>query len=880
MSSPDRIVLVDGTSLIYRAFFALPQNFRTSGGLHTNAIYGFALMFRKILGGKLPRYGAVVFDAPGGTFRDELYTEYKAQRPRMAGELREQLPWIDKVVETHDFPRLSVPGYEADDVIGTLTRVAREQGVEVHIISGDKDFAQLIGDGVRMVDTMRDVTYDAELVRKKWGVPPERFIDYLAILGDKVDNIPGVPGIGKKGATDLLEQFGDLQTILDSTDQLKGRKKQTLEDHREQALLSQKLATIDQHVPLEIGLDDLLLPEVDAGKVNGLFKELEFFSLIAAEEGDHDVTSDGSLTVVSDIEQLDAVLSARHAAVFPVHQDLAPLTGELVGVALGLSADEAIYIPLLGPDGLGTPALQRLGTWLADPAVTKVAHDARSAWCGLQRAGVNLEGVAFDTALASFLVDPAGLIPHRLDQCSKQYLQKTVPPIKSVTGAGKSEKALADCPTDDVAAWAGWMAMRVAELDPVLRPLVDEAGQTQQLQERDLPLAWVLGRMQLDGIRVDGKHLKTLQKEFKGRRDAVEARIYELAGREFNIASTKQLGAVLFDDLGLPVIKKTKTGYSTNAEVLERLAPQHEIASEVLAHRALAKLINTYTAVLHAAIDPRDGRVHATLQQTVGVSGRLISTDPDLQRTPIRSGDGRRIREAFVPREGWTLISADWSQIELRVMAHISRDPLLVRAFENDLDLHRQTASYLFEVDEADVTPEMRNTGKTFNFATIYGQGATALGQQLGIPRKQAVAMIERYFSRYAGVRSWIDATVAQAHERGYVETILGRRRQIPELTSNAWSTKAYGERVAANTPIQGSAADLCKLAMLEIHNGLKDMETRMLLQIHDELLFEAPPGEVDAACALIRRCMENPYPLSVPLKVDIGRGESWAAAH
>ncbi|MCP4919809.1 MAG: DNA polymerase I [Proteobacteria bacterium] len=874
----DRVVLVDGTSLIYRAFFALPQNLRTAKGLHTNAIYGFALMFRKILAGKLPRYGAVVFDAPGGTFRDELYTEYKAQRPRMPGELAEQLAWIDKVVETHDFPKLSVRGYEADDVIGTLTRQALEAGHEVRIISGDKDFAQLIGERVRMVDTMRDVTFDVEVVRKKWGVRPERFVDYLALLGDKSDNIPGVPGIGKKGAVDLLEQFGDLEAILAGTESLKGRKKATLEENAELARLSYKLATIDQHVPLELGIDDLVLKPVDGPKINTLFKELEFYSLIDAEEGEHDITADGTLTIVSDLNQLRSVLANDSAAVYPVHEQDAPLFGALVGIALAPSPSEAIYVPILGEDGLGQPALDAMEPWLR--SAHKTVHDMRSASYGLKRAGLTLDGVVADTALASFLVDPSGLIPHRLDQCSKWYLHKTVPPKKSVVGSGKTEKLLSECATEDVANWAGLLAMRIAELGPLLTERVEAAGQTKQLHDRDMPLADVLGQMQLDGIRVDGEHLLHLQSEFAARKEVVEERIYALAGRTFNIGSTKQLGAILFDELKLPVIKRTKTGYSTNAEVLERLAPKHEIASEVLVQRALAKLINTYTAVLHAAIDPRDGRVHATFQQTVGVSGRLISTDPDLQRTPIRTGDGCRIREAFIPREGWTLISADWSQIELRVMAHISGDPLLKRAFDNDLDLHRQTASYLFEVDEDAVSPDQRNVGKTFNFATIYGQGATALGQQLGIPRKEAVAMIDRYFSRYAGVRSWIDATVAQAHEDGFVETLLGRRRYIPELTSNNWSTRGYGERVAANTPIQGSAADLCKLAMLEIASGLRGMETRMLLQIHDELIFEAPPGEVDAACALIRRCMEHPLDLSVPLKVDIGCGASWAEAH
>jgi len=870
----ERVVLVDGSSLIYRAFFALPQNLRTAKGLPTNAIYGFALMFRKVLSGKLPAYGAVVWDAPGGTFRDDLYPDYKAQRPRMQDDLRVQLPWIDKLVATHDFPRVQVPGYEADDVIGTLTRLAREAGHQVHIISGDKDFAQLIGEGVRMVDTMRDITYDAEVVRKKWGVRPGVFVDYLALLGDKVDNIPGVPGIGAKGAAKLLETYGSLDGVLDSVEELKGRQRSTLEENRELALISRKLATIDVNTPLEVGLEDLRVPAPDPVRVNAMFKELEFFSLIAEEEGEHDLTDAGELTIVSDKHQLASILRPRAlpVGVFAVHELPSPISGELVGLALGVGASESIWIP--------AEFLSALKGWLEDDQIPKIVHDYRMVWTGLRRLDIDLRGVVMDVGIASFLVDPAGLIPHDLQRVSKWYAQKTLPPAKALIGSGQKQVRFVECSDEDLGAWAGLRAARIFELGPLLTRRVEEEGQKAQLRRHDLPLAKVLGQMQLDGIRCDTDHLLTLQEEFSARKDEVERSVWELAGREFNIGSTKQLGAVLFDELGLPVIKRTKTGYSTNAEVLERLAPKHDIAASVLEWRSLAKLINTYTRVLREAVDPADGRIHATFQQTVGVSGRLISTDPDLQRTPIRTGDGRRIREAFVAREGWVLISADWSQIELRVLAHFCRDPLLVRAFDEDLDLHAQTASYLYEIDEAAVTRDQRNVGKTFNFATIYGQGATALGQQLGIPRKEAVAMIDRYFERYAGVRSWIDATVAKAHEDGFVETILGRRRYIPELTSANWTTRGYGERVAANTPIQGSAADLCKLAMMGIAQGLEGMQTRMLLQIHDELLFEAPPDELDAACGLIRSCMERPMELSVPLKVDIGHGASWAEAH
>lgn len=498
------------------------------------------------------------------------------------------------------------------------------------------------------------------------------------------------------------------------------------------------------------------------------------------------------------------------------------------------------------------------------------------------RHGIALRGAVGDLQLASFLVDPAKLLPHRLDQIVKEFLHRTLEPIKRLKGSGKSEKGLAELELADVAAWTSQVAIATAQAWPLVAARMEQEGQTKVLHELSLPLSKVLAEMQLCGIRVDTDELQKMGEEFAVRKEEVEAEIYKLAGSKFNIGSTKQLATVLFEDLALPVIKKTKTGYSTAADVLERLAQKHDIAKLILRQRALAKLINTYTTVLREAVSPEDGRIHCTFQQTTGVSGRLITTDPDLQRTPIRSEDGKRIREAFLPREGWHLLSADWSQIELRVLAHFSKDSRLVAAFRDEIDLHRVTAAELFDVAESAVTSEQRNIGKTVNFATIYGQGATALGQQLGLTRNEAKKMIDRYFELYAGVRQWLDATVAAAHESGYVSTILGRKRYIPELSSNNFSDRAYGERIAANTPIQGSAADICKLAMLEISRRFQDagFQAKMALQIHDELLFEAPGDELDAVTTVVRQCMEQPYDLDVPLKVDIGTGASWAEAH
>ncbi len=875
----ERVVLVDGTALIYRAFFAIPNSFATSSGVPTNATYGFATMFRKIFAGKRPTFGAVIFDAPGKNFRDEKYPEYKAQRPRMKSELRTQLPWIDRVVDVNGFPRMRVPGYEADDVIGTLTRQALAAGHEVVILSGDKDFAQLITADVRMIDPMRDITYDPELVRKKWGVPPEQFIDYLALVGDKVDNIPGVPGIGSKSATSLLQRFGDLDSVLANTGQLKGKQRSNLEEFADQARLSKELVTIDQHAELPMQLEQLRVQPIDEEAAEALLRELEFYSLLPDDAGPG---AEAAGEILTTVEALDGFVDGL-VAVVPMWSAASAMQGVLAGVGLAREGAEA-YLPLAGPDLEVDEALRgALAAWLADPARPKTVHATRDAMTVLERHGLPLHGVVFDPQLASFLVDPSANLPHRLDQLARAWAHRTVAADKTVRGSGKSQVALHEVDVAEVAALACQWAAAVRDTTTALQPRLDETDQRAFLDDVSLPLCRVLADMQLRGIRVDAQHLARLGQEFGERKAEIEGRIYELAGHDFNLSSPKQLGTVLFDELGLPVIKRTKTGYSTAANVLERLAPQHEIAELVLEQRALAKLINTYTRVLREAVLPETGRVHCTFQQTTGVSGRLITTEPDLQRTPIRSKDGRRIREAFLPSDGLVLISADWSQIELRLLAHFSDDPRLCEAFAEGVDVHARTAAELFGVAPEEVDRAQRNVGKTVNFATIYGQGATALGQSIGVSRKEAKGFLDRYFEVYAGVRTWLDATIGDAHETGFVTTLLGRRRIIGELTSNNPTERAYGERIAANTPIQGSAADLCKLAMLDIERKLRrqGLATQMLLQIHDELLFEAPPEELDTVVELVRTAMEQVWPnLRVPLVTDVGHGRSWEAAH
>lgn len=891
MAQPDRVVLVDGSNITFRAYYALPANLATSRGLHTNAVLGFATTFRKLLAGRSPRYGAVVFDAPGKTQRAERYPEYKADRVSMGDDLVEQLPWIDKVVAAQGYPILRVPGVEADDVIGTLARQAVEAGCEVVIVSTDKDFAQLVGPRVRMLDSFRDVTYDAELVRKKWGVPPERFVDFLALVGDKIDNIPGVPGIGAKGAAQLLESYGSLAGALEHVGELKGRARKALEEHREQALLSQELARIDQHVELEVGLADLALPEVDRAAQNALYRELEFYSLLSEEEVEAaagEAAGEGrAYAACGDAEGLSALLAEARAgtlAVHPMFDREERNRRRLIGLALAARPGAALWVRLHGEGAapLGDPRWSALRAALEDPALPKVAHDAKALWRGLRGAGVTLAGVAFDTRLASFLVEPTKLIPHRLGQVAKEYLHRAVRQRKAVVGPGKEAASFGALSLEAQTAHACQLVDAVIELLPILRERLEEAGLTRVLHEVELPLSWVLGAMEEAGILVDPAELARLGEELRAELADLEARIHALAGRPFNVGSTKQLSQVLFEELKLPVLKRTKTGYSTAVEVLERLAKDHEICRLLLEQRKVAKLINTYTDVLQREADPDTHRIHTTIQQTVGATGRLITTDPDLQRTPVRGERGQQIRRAFVAPPGWRIVSADWSQIELRLMAHAAQDPLLIEAFREGRDVHRATAARLFDVPLEAVTTEQRRIGKTINFATIYGQGATALGQILDVPRKEAQRYIDGFFATYQPVRAWLDRTIEEALERGYVTTLLGRRRYIPELASNNVMIKQAGMRIAANTPLQGSAADICKLAMLQLDRRLREegRRARLVLQVHDELVLEAPEDEVEPVARAAREVMERATPLSVPLAVDVGVGPSWGDAH
>ena len=902
----ERVILVDGTALVYRAFFAIPPHLKTKDGRLTNATFGFASLFKKLFSQKRPRYGAVIFDAPGRTFREEQYQHYKAQRPPMPGELSQQLADITDVVRVNRFPILRIPGYEADDVIGTLAVQARQAGAEVVIISSDKDFAQLIGDGVRMHDTLKDVQYDRELVKKKWGVWPEQMVDYLAIMGDSVDNIPGVAGIGQKGAQQLLEEFGSLNELLrvfaDEPTRLKPRIVKAIDAGHASAVLSQALATIDTGVLLPVTIDGLIIEDADVEEKNALFTRLEFYSLLSRDQAKAARDADTGAVVAADCcatpDDVAAFVATIPAgalcALWPAIDGGTHLTGSMSGLALSVappadSADDVVpastYIPI------DDARLMALVSLLQDPARPKVLHDEKALRGLLLRRGITLRGVEFDTRLASFLVDPTRLLPHELPQCSKEWLQKSLPARKDLTGSGKDEKPLRAVDEAAVAAFAVEHARCVLQLMAPLDALLRQRGQRRLLDEVELPLGAVLADMEAAGIATDTAELASIGADLRARLLTTEAEIHRLAGRTFNVGSPKQLGEVLFEELKLPVIKHTKTGYSTDAEVLERLRGKHAICDEILEHRKLDKLLNTTIDVLaHEATVHADGRVRATFQMTTSATGRLITTDPDLQRTPVKTAEGARIRRAFIAvpdmlgRER-VLIDADWSQIELRLLAHVSGDEALVAAYTTGEDIHKKTAAQIFNKAPVDVSKAERDVGKTINFATIYGQGATALAQQLQIERKEAQRRIEQYFELYSGVARYVRDAVVLAEEQGYAETLLGRRRIIPELSSKSPMDRGFGERVAVNTPIQGGAADICKLTMLRLHRRLavEFPQARLLLQIHDELVIECPTPMADDVAAACKSEMERrdfgAVVLRVPLVAEVGIGRSWGDA-
>ena len=891
------VFLIDGQSYIYRAFYAV-RGLTNSEGLPTNAIFGVVNMLHRIHDEHAPGHLGMVLDAPGKNFRHRAYPEYKANRASMPEELRAQIPHIKAVVGAYRIPILELAGYEADDIIATLATRWERAGAEVVIVSGDKDLMQVVSGRVTMLDTMQDKRIGPAEVHAKFGVEPGRVVEVQALMGDPTDNIPGVPGVGEKTAIKLIAEWNDLDGVLENGAAIKGKLGERVREHADLARLSKTLATLDRDVPLPVSVDDLAVTEPDRGRLRELFGTFEFRRLLDAldAEGAPSGTSEeeastaapaGRYETVRTPAQLAAVVQAvRAAGTFCLDTEttaLEAIDAELVGVALAVEEERAWYVPVAhaaddAPQLDREMVLEVIRDLLADDSLTLVGQNLKYDLTVLANYGVRSANRLADTMLASYLLNPAQR--HNLDALAQEHLGYAMLSYSTVTA--DAEKNFADVAVADATRYAGEDADITLRLARRLLPRLEDEGMAALFSEVETPLIPVLVEMERTGIRVDPAVLAGLSDEFGGKLHRLEEEIHALAGEPFNIASPKQLQHILFDKLELPPVKKTKTGPSTDQSVLERLADKHPLPEKILAYRGFAKLRSTYVDALSKLIRADTGRVHTSFNQSVAATGRLSSTNPNLQNIPIRTEEGRRIRTAFVPEPGWTLLSADYSQIELRLLAHISRDPVLTEAFRTGQDVHARTAAEIFDTEMDAVTSEQRREAKTINFGIIYGMGAQRLARTLRIPFKTAQEYIAQYFARYQGIKAYMDEVVASACEYGYVTTLRGRRRYVPDLHSKSSQLLSAAERVAINTPIQGTAADIIKLAMLAIAARLRvsGLRARMLLQVHDELLFEVPEDETDRVGALVRESMEQVMPLEVPLRVDVGSGRNWAEAH
>jgi DNA polymerase-1 len=912
-----RIFLIDAYALIYRSYFAFINRPLTNAqGENTSAPFGFTRFLLDIREKFEPDYLAVVFDA-GTSFRDQEYPEYKATREKMPDDLRASLPRVRAIVEGFNDAVIELEGYEADDVIGTLALKAKDAGLEAVIVSGDKDFYQLVQPGIHLMNPGRGGANGVaaewvteENASEKFGIEPDRVVDYLALVGDSSDNVPGAKGIGPKTAVKLIDAYPNIEALLADAENVRPtRASNSLRAHADDVRISRRLVTIMTDLPVDLDLESLALGDPNNDELRDIFLELEFRRLTeqfgeAAQEQGAPVqglaAEDVEYRVIRKGEEIPGLVerlrSEEAVSVLAQASSGSILRGELVGLAFAVPGGEAWYLPLgherpfelsLEGDGADGPAnlprldhraAKSLRAYLEDPAAPKVGHDLKATALALSLHGVNLRGMAFDGMVASYVIDP-GRRSHDLPTLSMELLAHKPTELSDVVGSGRDRSPVVEAGVEAMSGHVCENAHVALQLRPLLLSELEKDGLAELMDELEMPLVPVLADMERAGITIDQHFFKEMRARLKRELDQIQEEIFKIAGGEFNLNSTPQLRQVLFEKLELPVLKKTKTGPSTDASVLEELAEMgHLVPRLMMEYREMEKLRSTYVDALPQLVNPRTGRIHTSFNQTVAATGRLSSSDPNLQNIPIRTDLGRQIRKGFVAGPGLVFLGVDYSQIELRVLAHFSADPAFVKAFREGIDVHRQTASVIFDVDVDDVTSEMRARAKTVNFATLYGQGPFSLAKRLGISREEAKAFIDTYFERFQGVRDFLDAQVESAKELGYVETLLGRRRYVPELKSGNWNLRQFGERVAQNTPIQGTAADLMKKAMIDVHRTLDaaDTSATILLQVHDELLLEVPEEELDEAREIVVSCMEGALDLDVPLVAEWGVGADW----
>lgn len=881
----NKIVLIDGNSIANRAFYALPPLTNTAG-MQTNAVYGFTTMLLRLLEEEQPTHFLVAFDAGKATFRHQEYKEYKGHRMKTPPELSEQFPLLRELLDGLSIARFELEGYEADDIIGTISRLADKERWQVLVVTGDKDMLQLASEQVTIALTRKGISemerYGPNEIQEKYGLSPQQIIDLKGLMGDASDNIPGIPGVGEKTALKLLHEYGTVEEVLARTDDLKGKLKERVVEHAEDARMSKELATIFRDVPMALKLEDMSYGGYEPGAARELFRKLEFKSLLdrLGESGEDtgSVMEEEALQIVRlDVDGTEQ-LQGDLAQVQAIHVEIIgenPHEAEVIGFAL--DTGEAVYTAAF--DWLKqSEEAAPLREWLADGSKLKYIYDSHKAIVALHWHGLVLEGITVDVLLAGYLLDPTQG-DDTLSGLTMRYGTGRLAADEEVFGKGAKFKV------PDAGTTSGHLARKaraVLKLAPVLMDKLEADGMRSLLEDVEMPLTLTLSRMETTGFKVDKAGLVAYGEELSAQLETIIQNIYAQAGEEFNLNSPKQLGEILFDKLGLPVVKKTKTGYSTDAEVLDKLAPHHEIVSQIVHYRQLAKLQSTYIEGLVKEIREKTGKIHTYYRQTIAATGRLSSQFPNLQNIPIRMEEGRLIRKVFVPSEpGWQVLAADYSQIELRVLAHISGDPRLKEAFIADMDIHTKTAMDVFGVTADEVDANMRRQAKAVNFGIVYGISDYGLSQNLNITRKEAAQFIEQYFAVFEGVKQFMTDIVAQAREDGYVSTLLHRRRYLPEINASNYNQRSFAERTAMNTPIQGTAADIIKLAMIQMEDKLREegLRSRMLLQVHDELVFEVPEEELDTMKQLVPQVMEQAMQLAVPLKAEVSFGANWYEA-